>query len=620
MKRPWQIWLVFGCCLAVVLAAMGWVSLMAVRAESDRQRFVTLEENVRLALWRMDSALAPLVAQESALPPAAYRAFTTETAGGKASADSLLVPSPLLTERTQYVLLHFQIDADGRVSSPQVPDEQTQQLLPTPPVTPEELAAAGQRLTEIAGSVDYATWFAQLPAPPETPPGPPPVVIAQNDVPPPNVPPQTQQRKTPYGQQGVQSNTSQQAETAQADPYPQQAAQLVADQRNRGLQEFNFRSQAVQLNAESYIGNNAFVYPPLGGQDGIGRMAPFWLDGRLLLARRVHAAGQELIQGCQLDWPALQQWLLQSVSDLFPEAELNAVQPPDLSDQSRLLAALPVRLTPGPMAPLPEGAATTLALPLLVAWTGVLLAAGAVAALLWGVVRLSERRGAFVSAVTHELRTPLTTFRMYAEMLAEDMVPDAERRRGYLETLRVEADRLSHLVENVLSYARLERTNVRGRQSDVPVAELLDRVRRRLSDRAGGAGLTLAIDADNGAAQLHAKTDAAAVEQVLFNLVDNACKYAADADPPTIHLEVDGTPSSVVIRVRDHGPGVSVTDSRRLFRPFSKSAREAAHTAPGVGLGLALSRRLARDTGGDLTLSPSNGAGACFILTLPRAG
>ena len=74
---------------------------------------------------------------------------------------------------------------------------------------------------------------------------------------------------------------------------------------------------------------------------------------------------------------------------------------------------------------------------------------------------LSERRGAFVSAVTHELRTPLTTLRMYTEMLADGMVPDEPRRRSYLQTLRAEADRLGHLVENVLAYSRLER-NRRG--------------------------------------------------------------------------------------------------------------------------------------------------------------
>ena len=76
--------------------------------------------------------------------------------------------------------------------------------------------------------------------------------------------------------------------------------------------------------------------------------------------------------------------------------------------------------------------------------------------LLLGALSLGKRRADFVSAVTHELRTPLTTFRMYAEMLADDMVPDPDQRREYLSTLLVESNRLRHLVENVLTYARLE--------------------------------------------------------------------------------------------------------------------------------------------------------------------
>ena len=71
--------------------------------------------------------------------------------------------------------------------------------------------------------------------------------------------------------------------------------------------------------------------------------------------------------------------------------------------------------------------------------------------------------------------------------------------------------------------------------------------------------------------------------------------------------------------MRDHGPGLPPRAIRRLFRPFSKSAHDAAHSAPGVGLGLALSRRLARALGGDLRLDENGPHGACFVLTLPLA-
>ena len=85
----------------------------------------------------------------------------------------------------------------------------------------------------------------------------------------------------------------------------------------------------------------------------------------------------------------------------------------------------------------------------------------------------------------------------------------------------------------------------------------------------------------------------------------------------TIHLEMHSTGSFAVLRVRDNGPGISRKDARCLFRAFSKSARDAADSAPGVGLGLALSRRLAHEMGGNLTLDGSVTNGACFVLTLP---
>ena len=113
------------------------------------------------------------------------------------------------------------------------------------------------------------------------------------------------------------------------------------------------------------------------------------------------------------------------------------------------------------------------------------------------------------------------------------------------------------------------------------------------------------------------RANASAVEQILFNLVDNACKYAASADDKRIHVRLrqgDGVRGD---SREDHGPGVR-RPPRRLFRSFSKSAREAAHSAPGIGLGLALSRRLAREHG----RRPAAGSRAArrapaFFLTLP---
>ena len=283
-----------------------------------------------------------------------------------------------------------------------------------------------------------------------------------------------------------------------------------------------------------------------------------------------------------------------------------------------MLAAIPAQLVTGPasLPPLPVWTASRSVLA--VAWLGVLLAGLAVAVLLHGTVSLSERRAAFVSAVTHELRTPLTTFKMYSEMLAEDMVPEAEKRKSYLSTLCSEANRLSHLVENVLAYARIERGSARRRVERVSLGELLERVKPRLEQRAAQADLRVVADSDERALGTVVHIDASAVEQILFNLVDNACKYAAPtATERIIHLEALPGGKFAMLRVRDHGQGISAEGAKRLFQPFSKSAHEAALTAPGVGLGLALCRRLSRSMGGDLRLDALVKSGACFVLTLP---
>jgi signal transduction histidine kinase len=109
------------------------------------------------------------------------------------------------------------------------------------------------------------------------------------------------------------------------------------------------------------------------------------------------------------------------------------------------------------------------------------------------------------------------------------------------------------------------------------------------------------------------------VDRILSNLVDNAIKYGASAVDRRTHLDVAPLGRWLAVTVRDHGPGLQPSLMRRLFRPFSKSAQDAAQSAPGVGLGLALSRRLARAMGGELRLQENGSVGACFTLTIPLA-
>ncbi|MFL5322195.1 MAG: sensor histidine kinase, partial [Myxococcaceae bacterium] len=314
------------------------------------------------------------------------------------------------------------------------------------------------------------------------------------------------------------------------------------------------------------------------------------------------------------------------IGDLLPNASLIKQ---DWSVRENRLASLPVMLVPGSLSGSDARAAfrrvrsddsdgVPLLAILLAAWGATGLAIVALSVSLHSAMTLSERRAAFVSAVTHELRTPLTTVRMYSEMLANGMVKEDGQRADYHATLHREAERLSHLVDNVLAYSRLEKRGPARPMTYMTVGELLERCAPRLEERALAGEMVLDLDRNSALSELRIRTDPGAVEQILFNLVDNACKYGGDGLARTLRIDAQSWRGKIAVSVADDGKGLPADVRTRLFEPFSKSSEEAAATAPGVGLGLALSRQLARELGGDLRYDPAS-KGARFVLLLASA-
>jgi signal transduction histidine kinase len=639
MNRPTHIWLAFALCFVVLLTAMGGISWSAIRLDDTQrkaEREADLEERVRLALWRMDSTLGILIAEENARPPSDYEAFhVVAPAYSRAlsawSAGEVLTPSPLIGGSSSNVLLHFQFGADGRATSPEVPAGLQRTAALSGHIDAVDLAEAEKRLGELQqlllrpGSVEppvdgrpYLGFARAATA------APPPVL---NCIFVSEIAADAFTNETVWSWPEPETTTS----SKQAFNNPR----LAGDAQD----VINYAEQKARVQNLSQVENNRFgngtkaqkqAAPgasPLRASQlpavnlSVGRMAATWVDKQLLLSRRVEGVKGGRTQGVWLNWPGLRTGLLASIADLLPNADFQQASAVPTTPSARRLVALPVQLVAGAV---PYEAATVwtpIRLTLAVAWVGVALAGGAVALLLHGIVSLSERRAAFVSAVTHELRTPLTTFKMYSEMLADGMVTDPAQEAHYLGTLKSESNRLGHLVENVLAYAKLERRSARSRVESVTVGELIERVRERLEQRAAQAEMRIKVDADPTSAATRVRVDVAAVEQILFNLVDNACKYAApSATERVIHLEaLPERGKLALLRVRDHGQGISAAGAKRLFQPFSKSADDAAHSAPGVGLGLALCRRLSRSLGGDLKWDARVTDGACFVLTLPRA-
>jgi signal transduction histidine kinase len=127
------------------------------------------------------------------------------------------------------------------------------------------------------------------------------------------------------------------------------------------------------------------------------------------------------------------------------------------------------------------------------------------------------------------------------------------------------------------------------------------------------------VELDTDARGRELTTDSNVVEQILFNLVDNAAKYAHEAPDRRIHVMASGNGQWMRLAVCDHGPGIEQRRLSRRMQPFGKSAQESAESAPGVGLGLALCGRLARQLGGRLEFAATPGGGATVSLLLPAS-
>ena len=581
IRRPLLVAVAFAVSALVLFGALARITAMTLaleRSEAAALQRATQEENVRIALWRLDATLTGLIALENTRPAARFRS-ASEPAGllrglvharFEVGADRGLRAEPALAAPRWVAALPI----------PEPPPRPKVPRAPKPPVQQALLAPAPEK-----------------PAPPERP-------IARDLA---NV-------------------------LAGRDPWAsfQPTPGVLADPINVACNEDGQQLQYTQeaLNTLSFqrrqeLGRQARLVRPASAPPGVEVESAFearWLDGDLVLLRRVRRGDERLLQGTWIEWPALRAFLLGQVEAVAPASSLQPAGERVEADPGRRLALLPARLVPGPMLETEPQDWTPVRLSLAAAWGAALLGLVGVGSLLKGAVTLSQRRADFVSAVTHELRTPLTTFRLYTEMLLEDIVP-AEERPSYLATLKREADRLGHLVENVLTFSRLERRAAAARTESLPLGDLLERIVPPLVERAAQAGLVLNVETSPELSAQRVRVDLASAEQILLNLVDNACKYAPNPVQPTLHLATALRGRRAAVRLHDHGPGIEPRERRRIFRTFHRSAARAAGSAPGVGLGLALSRRLALQMGGDLRLVAfQEGAeeGASFELWLRR--
>jgi len=238
-------------------------------------------------------------------------------------------------------------------------------------------------------------------------------------------------------------------------------------------------------------------------------------------------------------------------------------------------------------------------------------------AMLWRLIGAEARRfesmNRFIASVTHEMKTPLAGLRSLLQTARAGGLP--EDRKEEIMTMGLgEAERLEHMIENVLTSGRLRTDSQPVRSSMVRLGEFLEGFARH---RRGilGRPESLVLVHGGGAAEKEVLMDPDGMRVVLENLVDNAYKYGGD--DPEVRVESRDEGSRIVIEVSDRGIGFDPGEAEAIFRPFQRSIAGGS-SSHGTGLGLSIARALARRMGGDVTAaSDGPGRGSRFGVWLP---
>lgn len=225
-------------------------------------------------------------------------------------------------------------------------------------------------------------------------------------------------------------------------------------------------------------------------------------------------------------------------------------------------------------------------------------------------LREAAQRISFVNQVSHELKTPLTNIRMYAELLEGEIGEEEDRVRGKLGVIHEESARLSRLIGNILTFSRQQRSKLSIHLAPGVIDEVIRIVGAHFEPIFTAKGVR--VDSQLTAPNL-VLLDRDVVEQILGNLFSNVEKYASGGG--RLRVTSQQSKGKTLIRVMDEGPGIPWGEREKVFAPFYRLSDRLADGVAGTGIGLSISRDLARLHGGDLRLQKTD-TGACFELEI----
>ena len=230
--------------------------------------------------------------------------------------------------------------------------------------------------------------------------------------------------------------------------------------------------------------------------------------------------------------------------------------------------------------------------------------------------RVEEMRRDFVANVSHELRTPLSIFRGYLETLLDDPKQPTDELVRILEVMERHSDRLTTLVDDVLSLARLEAPESALDPVEIDLHDFLPAVMRdwekRFADKQLRAELEFAADVPV------LQADEGRLQEVIYNLLDNAVKHSHPGGPITVRAVPEG--GAVRLSVSDEGAGIPAHDLPRIFERFYRADKARSRAVGGTGLGLSIVKHIAQLHGGRVEAESELGRGTTVSVILPTAG
>jgi signal transduction histidine kinase len=230
-----------------------------------------------------------------------------------------------------------------------------------------------------------------------------------------------------------------------------------------------------------------------------------------------------------------------------------------------------------------------------------------------GAEAANRAKSTMISSVSHELRTPLNALLGYLELITDGLAgPVTDQQTKMLGRMKLAALHLLQLVEQILTYSRTEAGQLQINLEEVDVGGLVKETTALIEPLLATTDLSFQVRLPKE--RLKVMTDPALLRQILINLLTNAIKFT---DSGEIHLEISADGKDLRCDVHDTGIGIAPKDMERIFEPFERVEQERVVREEGTGLGLAVSRRLARLLGGDVTAVSKLGVGSTFTVRLP---